>query len=72
MRKLRQKIHRELPRERRCLVCGDHASFGVGVNVSRGIEGIWYCHGHYALTPDGQEMAARNLKGAMSDVDFSE
>lgn len=40
--------------------------------MTRGIEGKWYCAGHYALTPDGQSLAAHNLKGAMSDVDFDE
>lgn len=52
--------------------CGEYGSFGLGVSLARGIEGRRYCHGHYMLTPEGQAMAAANLKGAMSDVDFSE
>jgi len=52
--------------------CGAQGSFGVGVHLSRGIEGIRYCYGHFLLTADGQEMAARNMEGAMRDVDFAE
>ena len=53
-------------------MCSQPASFGVGVRLHRGEQGRWYCFGHYLMTEDGQEMAARNMEGAMQDVDFNE
>lgn len=58
----------------RCCVqgCTEDGTFGVGVRLAYGVQGRRFCHGHYLLTEDGQEMTARNLRSALDGIDFSE
>lgn len=30
----------------RCIACDAYASYGMGVSLKRGIEGVWYCREH--------------------------
>lgn len=50
-------------REKRCQIdqCQGMPNFSADFGQT------WWCHGHWLIRPDGQEMAMRNLRAAHSE-----
>ena len=49
-------------RANRCASCGGFASFGFGVRLRTGREGLWYCRNH--IPPDqGRSFLAQQPEG---------